>query len=181
MQQPQLDDRGDFEGIFRSPEYEKLRGRLVRLFARRGSASPDDLADETISRVLAKVAEIAPTYRGNPARYVYAVARNVYLESTRLAPTVSLLDGLAYEDGFSDPHYSEATLAALERCLGELPGGEGELMLEYHRHGPRARKARRALAERLGIAEGALRLRVHRIRQRLYECVSSRLEKEGNL
>ena len=175
MEQTRLHENSDFHELFQPPKYDRLRHRLVRLFARRGSANPEDLADETIARVLAKVPEIAATYEGDPARYVFGVARNVYLESTRRPTMVPLSDPAPSVELDHDPIFSEAAIASLESCLETLGPSERELVLEYHRHGKRARAAWRRLAERLGITEATLRLRVHRIRQRLYKCVSSRL------
>jgi DNA-directed RNA polymerase specialized sigma24 family protein len=81
-----------FDALLNPPEFGKLRGRLVRIFARRGCFIPEDLADETISRVLGKLPQIAESYEGDPLRFIHAVARNVYREYGRRPRTVPLED-----------------------------------------------------------------------------------------
>src|SRR5215207_6031462 len=63
--------------------YEEIRRALIKIFTTRGCAEPEDLADETITRVCRKVRTIAPTYVGDPANYFYGVAKNVHLEYLR--------------------------------------------------------------------------------------------------
>ena len=63
--------------------YEEIRRALIKIFAGRGCAEPEDLADETLRRVCRKVRTLAPTYVGDPACYFYGVAQNVHLESLR--------------------------------------------------------------------------------------------------
>jgi hypothetical protein len=43
-------------------KYEKIRGRLIRLFVRRGCHEAELLADRTIDRVISKVALIRDSY-----------------------------------------------------------------------------------------------------------------------
>jgi hypothetical protein len=59
--------------------YEKIRTRLIKIFTCRGCGEADDLADETINRVAAKVANIADSYSGDPALYFDGVAQKVHL------------------------------------------------------------------------------------------------------
>jgi len=161
--------------LLTSPQYERLRGQLIRIFARRGCQFPQDLADETISRVAQKVDEVAPTYEGDPARYFYGVARNVYLEYTRRPKTVQLEEnrGLSGEDD-RERLRKEETHACLERCLNELLGDERVLIFEYYRYDKSAKiDHRRVLAQGLGLGLNALRIKAYRIRQRLYDCVTA--------
>src|SRR5689334_14540929 len=65
--------------------YEDIRHRLIRIFACRGCAESDMLADETINRVAQKVGELAATYQGDPALYFYGVANKIYLEQLKKA------------------------------------------------------------------------------------------------
>src|ERR1051326_334708 len=61
-------------------EYERLRFRLCTFFSQRRCRFPDELADETINRVMLKAAEENIEHR---LAYCYGVAKNVYRESLR--------------------------------------------------------------------------------------------------
>lgn len=164
-----------FDLLLRTPEYERLRGKLVRVFSRRGCEFPEDLADETIYRVTEKIPEIAPTYEGDPIRYFYGVARNVYLEYSRQPRTVPLEEdrrrtNLADGDN-ADIEYVHQ---CLEQCVTQLAPDDRRLISEYYQHDKGAKVAhRKELAQRLGLGLNALRIKAYRIRQRLYECVAS--------
>src|SRR6478672_10875246 len=55
-------------------KYEDIRRRLIKLFVCRGCPEPEDLADETINRVIKKLKEIESGFTGDKARYFYGVA-----------------------------------------------------------------------------------------------------------
>jgi DNA-directed RNA polymerase specialized sigma24 family protein len=158
-------------------KYEYIRQRLIKIFACRGRHDADELADETINRVTLKAAKIAEEYVGDPALYFYGVAQKVYLESLRKRPRTAALP----------PQASAATLAeaeqefeCLEKCMGELTPANRELILEYYRNDKRQKvEYRKRLAERLGIAQNAVRIRAHRIRQTLHRCVEECLEQSA--
>src|SRR3972149_5281439 len=181
MQLPQSQQSLEsFHRLLSSPQYETLRGSLIRIFARRGCQFPQDLADETISRVAEKVHEIAATFEGDPARYFYGVARNVYLEYTRRPKPVPLYDNRSWTD-VVDPDRlpNEVASACLERCLDELDGDERRLISEYYQYDKIAKiDHRKKLAESLGLGSSALRIKAYRIRQRLYRCVTSCFKKD---
>jgi RNA polymerase sigma factor (sigma-70 family) len=168
----------NFRRLLTTPEYEKLRRRLIRLFARRGCTAPDDLADETFSRVMAKIPEIAEEYEGDPIRFFYGVARNVCFEHLR-RPVVFPLEGTNEFAKPSENRNVETLHECLEACMGELDPGERELIIEYYLHDKSAKIGyRKELARRRGMAMNALRLRAFRIRQRLHDrmvnCLASR-------
>jgi len=175
--QPSLES---FNRLLTSPHYEQFRGRLIRIFARRGCQFPQDLADETIFRVAEKVIEIAPTFEGDPARYFYGVARNVYLEYTRRPRTVLLEENRIWTELPPDRDRvgSEEAHAHLEHCLNELSDDDRRLIREYYRYDKSAKiDHRKKLAESFGLGLNALRIKAYRIRQRLYRCVTSCYEK----
>ena len=150
-------------------KYEQIRRRLIRLFTCRGRPDAEDLADETIDRVTLKAPEVAPGYVGDPSLYFYGVAQNVFLESLRRKPPQ------APPPPPPDPaETEEAELEdrCLERCMGELAPGSRELLIEYYGDDGRAKiDHRKELAVRLGVAQNALRIRVHRHRMSLQECL----------
>jgi len=151
--------------------YEAIRLRLIKIFTCRGCAEAEDLADETINRVAAKVADLAPGYQGDPALYFYGVANKVFLEYLRRRPVI---EAPPLREASED---IEAEYACLERCMEQLPPESRRLVLEYYQEEKRAKiNRRRKLAEELGIAVNALRIRAHRIRQQLQQCVQVCLE-----
>lgn len=151
-------------------KYESIRLKLIKILACNGSASPEDLADEAINRVAKRVPEIAPTYVGDPALYFFGVAQNVFLESLKKPPfTPPPQPDLADE--------KERRHQCLDRCMQRLPAESREMMREYYSEVKRVKiDQRKSLAERLGIAPNALRIRVHRLRAALKECVFQCLE-----
>jgi len=161
-----------FDELLKSPRFEELRSRLIRIFARRGCAIPEDLADETVSRVVAKLPEIVPTYQGDPVRFFQAVARNVYLEYTRRPRTVPLEEDLDWRDPRGDQDSSdEARHQCLEACLSTLSRDDRWIISEYYLHRKGAKiDHRKSLASQLGIAMNALRIKAFRIRRQLQDC-----------
>ena len=149
-------------------KYELIRRRLIRLFTCRGRYDAEELADETINRVTLKAPEVARDYVGDPSLYFYGVAQKVLLESLRKRPPQP-------PEQQTTPDESEETerdYACLERCMGTLTPANRELMLEYFQNDRRAKiDHRKELAAKLGIAQNALRIRVHRIKTMLQECV----------
>jgi DNA-directed RNA polymerase specialized sigma24 family protein len=157
--------------------YREVRGRLVDLFRWRGLGAPEDLADETLHRVSAKLAE-GEIIRGEPGAYIAGVARRVALETGRRQKrTVPLSDErvpatVEIEPVAPDDHDARDRCAS--RCLGELPGGARDLIVRYHVGRGRTRiDERRRIADELGVPMNALRIRVHRLRAQLEACIAS--------
>ncbi len=104
-------------------KYEKIRLRLIKIFTCRGCAEADDLADETINRVTAKVAELISKYTGDPALYFYGVAQKVHLEYVRTKPVMHELPQTSRARDLKDLEATdelEQEYACLERCMQEL-------------------------------------------------------------
>jgi DNA-directed RNA polymerase specialized sigma24 family protein len=153
-------------------KYEQIRHRLIKIFTCRGCPEAEVLADETINRVNMKVSEVAAEYVGDPALYFYGVAQKVFLESLRQrhTPVVPPPPQPASEE-------EEQAYECLERCMEQLPQSARELVLEYYQNDKRAKiDHRKELARRLGIAQNALRIRAHRIRVTLQQCVRACVE-----
>lgn len=143
-------------------EYELIRRKLIAIFRTRAPAFAEDLADETIRRVASKLEQIRPCYSGDPSPYFYGVAKRIYLEHLRKMsfrrlpqmPTAS--------------NDREELLEHLEVALSKLSGADRELILSYYQYkGQTKIDHRRSLARAMGIPSNALRLRIHRIRNRL--------------
>jgi DNA-directed RNA polymerase specialized sigma24 family protein len=153
-------------------KYEKIRGGLIKIFTGRACVEPEDLADETINRVARRLKEIEKDFSGDRARYFFGVANKVHLERLRrkLPPAVPPSD--------TDPNRIELEYNCLERCIERLSKKNRDLLLRYHGAADRAEtEPRRALADELGIAPNALRIRVHRIRQSLKDCLEKCIER----
>ncbi len=130
---------------------------------------------------MAKIPSIVEEYQGDPVRFVYGVARNVYLEYWRRPVGIPLQEcsELAMR---SDDSQVEILHACLEASMEELDPDERELILEYYLYDKSAKiDYRKKLATRRGLAMNALRIKAYRIRQRLYErmldCLASRTQK----
>jgi|SRR5215471_2631858 len=146
--------------------YESIRRKLVLIFASRGFPFPEDMADECINRVIQKLPEIMGDYAGAPEFYFVGVSRNIIHEWLRKQQPIELpvLPPISPE--------REKNLACLDHCLAQLSAISREIAIEYYQHNKRAKiDHRAALARRLGLACGTLRLRAHRIRQTLEKCV----------
>jgi DNA-directed RNA polymerase specialized sigma24 family protein len=170
-----------FDQLLSSPRYEELRSRLIRIFARRGCSIPEDLADETVSRVLAKLREIAPTYEGDPVRFFHAVARNVYLEYMRRPRTVPIEEDLDWTNtGGDEASSSEVKYECLEACIGTLGRDDRWIIGEYYLHRKSAKiDHRKEIAAHLGIGMNALRIKACRIRRRLQGCAFECMQKRS--
>jgi RNA polymerase sigma factor (sigma-70 family) len=148
-------------------KYEEIRSRLIHIFICRGSVNAEDLADRTIDRVIRKLSEFSKPYSGNPALYFYGVAKNIYLESLRTASVSAKWDPAA-----KIPEDDSRELDCLDKCMKEFPADTRRLMIAYYEHAGQAKiETRKRLAAELGIDTNALRIRTHRLRARLEECV----------
>src|SRR5580698_8149595 len=64
--------------------YLEMRHRLVRYFDHKQCVAADDLADETLDRVVRRLEEAGTITDATPAHYCYIVAKFVFLEHLRL-------------------------------------------------------------------------------------------------
>jgi len=153
--------------------YEAIRRKLVRLFEWRGCAFPEDLTDETFNRVARRMAEGVTLQSSNPYGYFCGVAHLLYKETLRRASR----EQRALESGdWPPPSFQEGEepsdrrLECLRRCLSELPADQKDLVLRYHQ-GENNIRNRKVLSTELGIPMNALRIRIHRVRRKLEDCV----------
>src|ERR1041384_4348566 len=152
-------------------KYEAIRLRLEKLFAARGCSENEDLADETINRVVSRIDKLG-NYSGDPASYFYGVAQKVYLEYTRRMSSGAI--AIEPEPKVSDS--LERELSCVERCLEPLPIHNREMILRYYQEKRATSDSKKVLAEELGISVNALRIRAYRIRAALQDCVHACLE-----
>ena len=162
-------------------EYEFLRRRLTTFFTLRGVDSPESLADETIDRVARRMEEGEGIE--HVRAYVHGVAHRVALEGGRRQArerqaVATHLRKVSDSESMESP--AESRASCLDRCLGKLPR-ESRLLLQryYHPGELSSRDNRHRLAQELGISQGALKVRVHRLRVQLHACLVECLESEG--
>lgn len=155
-------------------KYEEIRSRLIKIFVYRGCHEPEDLADETINRVTSKLDFIQGSFIGEPARFFYGVANKVHLEYLRRKPAPLL------PLPSQNPEEIEREYQCLDRCVNRLTRDNRELVLQYYQEEKQAKiEHRKCLAEQLGIALNALRIRAHRVRASLQDCVKRCLEESS--
>lgn len=161
-------------------KYEEIRRALVRIFTSRGCVPPEDLADETINRVASKLPEFKQEFEGNPVRYFYAVANKVILENrTATHKKEERLNLLSHSNNSEASHLSQTNdtlLDRLEHCLKQLSDDERELVLQYYQVDKSTKHERRLhLTEKIGITLNVLRIKVHRLKKKLENCVLKKL------
>jgi DNA-directed RNA polymerase specialized sigma24 family protein len=149
-------------------KYETIRAGLIRIFVAKGLNGAEDLADDSITRVVKRLPEIRDSYVGDPAAYFHGVARNVLRESYRPKEIPTDVSPIAHirTTNRSDEY------ECLMRCLKFLTPDKRDLILDYHVYeGHDKIEQHKIMAEELGISKGALRLRAHHIRGALEKCV----------
>jgi DNA-directed RNA polymerase specialized sigma24 family protein len=177
-----LDDGVESNG----ERYLEMRRRLVAYFDRRNRLSPDELADETLTRVAHTLEESGAIAITPPARYCYVVARFVFLEDLRRRQhgpvsleTLPGAEPLAFRaTAPANPDRADETrerrLDCLERCLDSLDPAQRALIVDYYREARREKiEQRREMAKHMGVTMNALSIRACRIRAQLEACVNA--------
>lgn len=150
-------------------QYEALRARLIRYFRWHRAASPEDQADDTLTRTARKLAHGEPIE--SVERYATGVAKLILRESVtrawrqdhalRQMPAPQVPD-------LPDP----AALRCLNHCLAQLNTAQRSLIMAYYSAAPGSNiQTRKRLAADLGLESNALRNRALRLRERLEACV----------
>ena len=161
---------------------ESLGQQLRRYFKYHCPEYFEDLAQETLLRVT----ESLETKKETPAdfeAFAVGIARNVYSEYVRKAVRERRL---AKElEVFPPPYWdkqSELKQRCLDRCIHALPSKDRELLERYYFmvKGSQKPVTRKSLALSHSMSLSALRLTIHRIKNRLADCVSSCCEESDN-
>lgn len=173
------DDIGAWE------KYLHIRRRLAKYFEWNICTGPEDLADEVLDRVAAKLntEEIRDV-----EKYCFGVARFVCLEAHKKMQRETYSEDLiggqnALPDGHDQAQeivgrlYQDRRLACLRRCLAGLLPGDRDLVVQYYNaEEEKAKAVRKKLAESAGLKVGTLRVRTNRLREHLEGCVKRCLE-----
>ena len=158
-----LDPDGDRSG----EAYEELHFCLSTYFARRRCLYADELADETINRVILKIDEPIDNKRG----FFYGVARNVYLESLRKERLHVDIDEVSVAAA-PLPEAEDFSHECLDKCLATLPADKREVLLNYFAE-DKSRKIqmRQRISASLRKTQTALRMQIVRMKRNLTTCV----------
>lgn len=165
-----LDSDRDRAGV----KYEQIRNNLIKFFTFRGHCEAEDLADETINRVISRMKEVKSQVTGERARYFFGVARKVQMEYLRRKTPEPA------SQSATDTERVEIEYRCLEECISKLSEQNRELVLRYYRAEGREKiEQRKQLAEELGIELNALRIRAYRIRTVLQKCVEKCIDESS--
>jgi DNA-directed RNA polymerase specialized sigma24 family protein len=149
-------------------EYERLRLNLANYFRLKGLQEPFAVADLTLDRVARLLTSKAVD---NLGPFSFGVARLVCLEQYRAEQrqrgAVEEFAGNLTEENEED------TYELMQECLRAIGAEDQELLRSYFQElPPKDRHAyRENLARQAGINVGRLRLRIHRLRQKLENCL----------
>jgi RNA polymerase sigma factor (sigma-70 family) len=161
-------------------KYEDIRRRLILYFECRRCTEPEDLTDETITRVIKRNAEGVPI--DDVMRYCYGVARLVLCETfpARRREDMVQKELLRFSNPFTWPDDAEdhdLLRPAFDACMEKLPEENRRFILTYYDDSARRKiDKRKSLAEKLGISRNAVTLRAFQIRKKLEKCIKSHLK-----
>jgi RNA polymerase sigma factor (sigma-70 family) len=162
--------------------YQEIHAKLIKIFQYRGCHRSEELADETINRVIKRVSEISEEYEGDPALYFFGVANYIYqeyLKSQKIAPVKMPPNQTSASLPSEEDYETEKRHECLERCLSELDSDERELILQYYKEEKQRKiENRKDLSERWQLSALSLRKRTQRIREKLKVCVNKCLNQK---
>ena len=104
-----------------------MHRRLVSYFDRKNCRGPQELADETLSRVARRLEEEGAITGATPAHYCYIVARFVFLEHQRQATALPIETGELAAPAETDAEERAQMLHCLEQCLHRLEPEQREM------------------------------------------------------
>jgi DNA-directed RNA polymerase specialized sigma24 family protein len=145
-----------------SDKYSELSRGLVRYFEWNRCFEPEDMAQETLLRGFRRLREGASITIGDPRGYFWGIAYNVLREGWKPPREVSIEDRdfPVADSEFRRLNRAEQSIF-LRECQDALDAKEKEMLIAY------AEGRGAEWGGRNGIEPGALRLRIHRLRQRL--------------
>jgi DNA-directed RNA polymerase specialized sigma24 family protein len=157
-----------------------IRRRLQKFFECNRCPDPDELVDMTIDRGARRIDEGVevrelPSYLTQIARFVlkehWASPQNK-MDEIDEEGSGSLLVAPTVDDARNEKEEQEERLECLEKCSGKLVPVERQRVIDYYYEQGRAKiDKRKRMAGDLRITLGNLRVRMHRTRERLEECI----------
>ena len=161
-------------------QYHLARRKVVRYFEWRSVGAAESCADETMDRVARRIDEGQKIDK--LMAYIFGVARLVLqevLKEQRERGTISLEDVPPVWQRQKAPEVVDPDMrqVCFDRCLEELGGESRNLILGYYEGEGRVKiDHRQELADNLKIPLNALRIRVHRIKRTLEDCITKCLQ-----
>lgn len=147
--------------------FEQLVAAASHYLEWRGCHDPEGVAAEAVFRALTKAlkGEVDPRASGF-RKLVFGIAWNVALEGWRREKKAPQLDAenLRHADAGAREHERVEMSLRLDHAARQLPPEEWELIRRYYTGDDHDAQARA-----LGITPGALRVRVHRVKEKLQE------------
>lgn len=146
------------EQLIGPEEYLQIRKRLVFYFRQRGAVDPEELADETLFRLVNRL-KAGVEITTSLGAFSYGIAANV-LSEWRKQPVPEDLPPPELTPETNNGLGAEKRVY-LRQALNLLPIEEARLLARYYLEDPEE------VARDLGIEVSALRVRISRIRSRL--------------
>jgi RNA polymerase sigma factor (sigma-70 family) len=160
--------------------YLQLRRSLVKIFAWNHCTDPEGMTDETFDRVAKQVHDLRKTFQGDPKLFFYGVARNLVKEYQKKIKSYVPIEDI--ELPVSPPQEAEEESSEMREdclrfCLQKLTSEKRDLVLAYYAKEKQAKINHRIeMARQLGVSTETLRVRMHRIRATLEECIKHCLD-----
>lgn len=181
--------RSDFHGLIKwlggEKKYKDMRNKLILFFDRKNCLSPEELTDETLTRVARKLEEVGSITGIDPTPYCLTIARRVCQEYWRKTernqenlddlpvtkqPAWNPFDAADLEE---EREKKEKRLDCLEDCLRNLEPGDRELIMRYYSGEQHTKlENRKALAAKRGMSAKVLHNKTCRLRSKLKDCVT---------
>lgn len=172
-------------------KYETIRCKLITFFEQRRCPSPEELTDETINRVIKKIAKGISVISTTPDAFFFGVARYILLEYKNKKHPIPLEDVPSTRirsDSIDEIKEQEAIrlkseqrMECLDRCMDKLQPEDRYLIMEYYKGETKVRiETRRLLTKKLEIPNGLLRTRALRLRKKLEDCIIECLKQKNN-
>ena len=142
--------------------HKRCRHKLIKFFQWRSCEDSDELADDTIARLFQQHSSGTEIRSDNPYSYVYAIALNVFLEFLRKKQRIEKI-----KSTWTPPRpITDKNLDCKKECFAKLSSDKQEILERYYGSSENPE----IIAQALGITVGALRLRIHRIKEELRPC-----------
>lgn len=143
--------------------FQQCRFKLFKFFAWRHCEDPENLADETVNRLLKNVHTGHEISSDKPYSYVYAIASHVFMEYLRAKKRGGVIVDIDEVQEVAGPGPVDD---CQKQCLEQLSPEKRELLARYYLDD----EERESIAEEQGLSLNALRLQVHRIKHGLRRC-----------
>lgn len=151
-------------------KFRRLFAHLSRWLEWKGCGDPEAAAAEAVLRAVRQLDRFSGKSEGDLRALLFGIAANVALEFGRrrgreqqLAPT----DWATRSAGVSEENrvIARLTIEKIRECIGD---NDWQVIHAYATEDDRAQ-----LRQQLGVTPEALRIKIHRIRRKIRECLNS--------